>query len=151
MITASPPAVLSAPMPFEANAGVFSGRAPRGTTMIRVFVNGRPLHRVTLRRGQTRFSFGPTGLPPKDVTDPGALPARQGADRPPGRQAGLRAAGGLVARRAAAADRCEGAGRAAWQPLGARRQLGRLGRGPRARKRGRLLERRLALHGREHA
>ena len=68
MITASPPAVLSAPMPFEANAGVFSGRAPRGTTMIRVLVNGRPLHKVTLRRGQTRFSFGPTGLPPKDVT-----------------------------------------------------------------------------------
>jgi beta-lactamase class A len=55
-------------MPFEANAGVFSGRAPRGTTMIRVYVNGRPLHRVTLRPGHTRFSFGPTGLPPKDVT-----------------------------------------------------------------------------------
>jgi hypothetical protein len=68
VITASPPAVLSAPMPFEANAGVFSGRAPRGTTMIRVYVNGRPLHRVTLRPGHTRFSFGPTGLPPKDVT-----------------------------------------------------------------------------------
>jgi beta-lactamase class A len=68
MITASPPAVLSAPMPFEANAGVFSGRAPRGTTQIRVLVDGRRLHRVTLRRGHLRFSFGPTGLPPKDVT-----------------------------------------------------------------------------------
>jgi beta-lactamase class A len=68
MITASPPAVLSAPMPFEANAGVFSGRAPRGTTEIRVLVDGRRLHRVMLRRGQVRFSFGPTGLPPKDVT-----------------------------------------------------------------------------------
>ena len=68
MITAAQPAVLSAPMPFEANAGVFSGRAPRGTTMIRVFVDGRPLHRVTLRPGRVRFSFGPTGLPPRDVT-----------------------------------------------------------------------------------
>jgi hypothetical protein len=55
-------------MPFEANAGVFSGRAPRGTTLIRVFVDGRPLHRVTLRPGHVRFSFGPTGLPPRDVT-----------------------------------------------------------------------------------
>jgi Beta-lactamase enzyme family len=68
VITASPPAVLNAPMPFEANAGVFSGRAPRGTTEIRVLVDGRPLHRVTVRRGHLRFSFGPTGLPPKDVT-----------------------------------------------------------------------------------
>ena len=36
--------------------------------MIRVLVDGRRLHRFTLRRGQTRFSFGPTGLPPRDVT-----------------------------------------------------------------------------------
>jgi hypothetical protein len=35
------PAVLSAPMPFEANAGVFSGRAPAGTQTIRVLVDGR--------------------------------------------------------------------------------------------------------------
>jgi beta-lactamase class A len=67
VITASPPAVLSAPMPYEANAGVFSGRAPRGTTEIRVLVDGRPLRRFSMRRGQLRFSFGPTGLPPKDV------------------------------------------------------------------------------------
>jgi beta-lactamase class A len=68
MIAASPPAVLSAPAPYEANAGIFSGRAPRGTTMIRVLVDGKRLHRFALRRGQTRFSFGPTGLPPRDVT-----------------------------------------------------------------------------------
>jgi beta-lactamase class A len=68
VISASPPAVLSAPAPYEANAGIFSGRAPRGTTMIRVLVDGKRLHRFALRRGQTRFSFGPTGLPPRDVT-----------------------------------------------------------------------------------
>jgi beta-lactamase class A len=68
VITAAAPAVLSAPMAYEANAGVFSGRAPRGTTMIRVLVDGRPLRRVTLRPGHVRFSFGPTGLPPRDVT-----------------------------------------------------------------------------------
>jgi beta-lactamase class A len=62
------PAVLSAPMPFEANAGVFSGRAPAGTQTIRVLVDGRRLDRVALRRGQRTFSFGPTGLPPRDVT-----------------------------------------------------------------------------------
>jgi hypothetical protein len=55
-------------MPYEANAGVFSGRAPRGTTQIRVLVDGRRLHRVTLRPGHMRFSFGPTGLPPRDLT-----------------------------------------------------------------------------------
>jgi beta-lactamase class A len=55
-------------MPYEANAGIFAGRAPRGTTMIRVFVDGRPLDRFALRKGQVRFSFGPTGLPPRDVT-----------------------------------------------------------------------------------
>ncbi len=65
---AQPVAVLSAPMPFEANAGVFSGVAPAGTQTIRVLVNGRRLDRVALRRGQRRFSFGPTGLPPRDVT-----------------------------------------------------------------------------------
>jgi beta-lactamase class A len=68
MTAHAPPAVLSAPAAFEANAGIFSGRAPPGTTTIRVLVDGRRLHRVSLRPGQTRFSFGPTGLPPRDVT-----------------------------------------------------------------------------------
>jgi beta-lactamase class A len=68
VITASPPPVLSAPLPFEANPGVFAGRAPRGTTEVRVLVDGRPLQRFAFRRGQLLFSFGPTGLPPKDVT-----------------------------------------------------------------------------------
>jgi beta-lactamase class A len=62
------PTVLSAPMPFEANAGVFSGRAPAGTQTIRVLVNGRRLDRVAMRPGHRSFSFGPTGLPPRDVT-----------------------------------------------------------------------------------
>jgi beta-lactamase class A len=68
MTAHAPPAVLTAPAAFEANAGVFSGRAPRGTTTIRVLVDGKRLHRVSLRPGHTRFSFGPTGLPPRDVT-----------------------------------------------------------------------------------
>jgi beta-lactamase class A len=68
MTAHAPPAVLTAPAAFEANAGVFSGRAPRGTTTVRVLVDGRRLHRVSLRPGHTRFSFGPTGLPPRDVT-----------------------------------------------------------------------------------
>jgi beta-lactamase class A len=55
-------------MPFEANAGVFSGRAPAGTQTIRVLVDGRRLDRVALRPGHRAFSFGPTGLPPRDVT-----------------------------------------------------------------------------------
>jgi beta-lactamase class A len=62
------PAVLTSPAPFEANAGVFSGRAPRGTTGVRVLVDGRRLHFVALRPGHTAFSFGPTGLPARDVT-----------------------------------------------------------------------------------
>jgi beta-lactamase class A len=65
---AQPVAVLSAPMPFEANAGVFSGIAPAGTQTIRVLVDGRRLDRIAIRRGHRRFSFGPTGLPPRDVT-----------------------------------------------------------------------------------
>ena len=68
MTAHAPPAVLTAPAAYEANAGVFSGRAPRGTTTVRVLVDGRRLHRVALRPGHTRFSFGPTGLPPRDVT-----------------------------------------------------------------------------------
>jgi beta-lactamase class A len=62
------PVVLTSPMPFEANAGVFSGRAPQGTQTIRVLVNGRRLDRVALRPGRRAFSFGPTGLPLHDVT-----------------------------------------------------------------------------------
>ena len=68
MTAHAPPAVLTSPAAYEANAGVFSGRAPRGTTTVRVLVDGRRLHRVALRPGHTRFSFGPTGLPPRDVT-----------------------------------------------------------------------------------
>ncbi len=64
-------------MPFEANAGVFSGRAPRGTTMIRVFVNGRPLHRVTLRRGPDALLVRPDRAAAARRDDPGALPARR--------------------------------------------------------------------------
>jgi beta-lactamase class A len=65
---AQPAVVLNAPAPFEANAGVFSGRAPSGTQTIRVLVDGRRLDRVTLRKGHRTFSFGPTGLPLHDVT-----------------------------------------------------------------------------------
>ncbi len=80
MTAHAPPAVLTAPAAFEANAGVFSGRAPRGTTTVRVLVDGRRLHRVALRPARRGSRSGrPACRPRRD--DHRALPARREAAR----------------------------------------------------------------------
>ena len=61
------PLALESPRPFEATPGVVVGRPPAGADTIEVLVDGRMVRRFVLRAGQKRFSFGPVGLPARDL------------------------------------------------------------------------------------
>ncbi|MDX6562971.1 MAG: Beta-lactamase enzyme family, partial [Gaiellales bacterium] len=59
---------LTAPLAYEANAGIVQGVAPGGTTAVRVRADGRSVRVLRMTSGRRAFLFGPIGLPPRDIT-----------------------------------------------------------------------------------
>ena len=59
---------LTAPLAYEANPGIVQGRAPQGTTALRVLADGRSVRLLRMTSGRRAFAVGPIGLPPRDLT-----------------------------------------------------------------------------------
>jgi Beta-lactamase enzyme family len=59
---------LTAPLAYEANPGIVQGRAPQGTTALRVLADGRSVRLLRMTSGRRAFTVGPIGLPPRDLT-----------------------------------------------------------------------------------
>jgi hypothetical protein len=59
---------LTAPLPYEANAGIVQGIAPPGSTGLRVLADGRSVRVLQLTSGKRAFLIGPLGLPARDLT-----------------------------------------------------------------------------------